>query len=215
MPSLLEEELALLRGVSDSGVTDTREGPAYNRLRWNISSDNLYQPLYVLSYGISEDNAGTIAEESPESRAEPQDIVDIAQKRFPQGHGDAYGHYLSALKVYYSLIRDDEFDWTVGSGATLIGAEPVGVDYFDERRFAQAAVGRARTGLAVASLTYRQDFAYGTPNRFARAERAGQHETEIAHPACLGYGLTGRPGRAKAPTFDWVVGNALLPATIR
>ena len=211
MPSLLEEELALLRGVSDSGVTDVREGPAYNRLRWNISGDNLYQPLYVLSYGISEDKADTIAEESPETRAEQRDIVDIAQRRFPQGHGDAYGHYLSALKVYYSLIRDDEFDWTVGSGATTIGAEAVGVDYFDERRFAQAAVGRARTGLAVASLTYRQDFAYGTPNRFARAERAGQHETEAALP--LAWGMADWASRSGQGAYlDWVVGNALLPA---
>ena len=51
MSSLLEEELALLRGISDAGVTDVREGPAYNRLRWNINKGR-YQPLYVLNYGF-------------------------------------------------------------------------------------------------------------------------------------------------------------------
>ena len=210
VPSLLEEELALLRGVSDSGVTDTREGPAYNRLRWNITSDNLYQPLYVLSYGISEDMAGTIAEESSETRAEQRDIADIAQKRFPQGHGDAYGQYLSALKVYYSLIRDDEFDWNVGSGSTLIGSEAVGVDYFDERRFAQAAVGRARTGLAAASLSHRRDFMHGTPNPFSRVERAGRHGGDSGIPLAWGMGdWASRSGQGAY--FDWVVGNALLP----
>ena len=212
MPSLLEEELALLRGASDSGVTDTREGPAYNRLRWNVTSDKLYQPLYVLSYGISEDKAGTIDEESPETRAEQRDIVDIAKKRFPQGHGDAYGYYLSALKVYYSLIRDDEFDWNAGSGVTLIGSEAVGVDYFDERRFAQAAVGRARTGLAVASLSHRRDFRHSTPNPLSRVERAGRHGGDSGIP--LAWGMRDWASRSgQGAYFDWVVGNALLPAT--
>ena len=113
--SLLEEELALLRGVNDSNV---HEPPVFNRLRWNLTGDNLIQPLYVLNYGITEDNIGTLSEDSPEVRAELRKITDIAKKRYPQGHGDAYGHYLSALKVFYDLVRDEEFDWTVGSSIT-------------------------------------------------------------------------------------------------
>ena len=136
--SLLEEELALLRGVNDSNV---HEPPVFNRLRWNLTGDNLIQPLYVLNYGISEDNIGTLSEDSPEVRAELRKITDIAKKRYPQGHGDAYGHYLSALKVFYDLVRDEEFDWTVGSSITAIGSDAVEVDYFDERRFAQRRSG--------------------------------------------------------------------------
>ena len=210
VPSLLQEELALLRGVSGAGVTDVHEGPAYNRLRWNITGDNQKQPFYVLHYGIAERNAGTLDEESPETRAEQRDIVDIAKKRFPQGHGDAYGHYLSALKVYYGLIRDDEFDWTAGSSATTIGGEAVDVDYVDERRFAQAAVGRARTGLAVTGLTHRRDFSHGTANRLSQ-KTAGGDGANVSIP--LAWGMSDWASRSGQGAYlDWVVGNALLPA---
>ena len=37
-------------------------------------------------------------------------VVDAedARRLFPQGHGDAYGHYLTALKGYYSLLLEHQ-----------------------------------------------------------------------------------------------------------
>ena len=205
--SLLEEELALLRGVNDSNV---HEPPVFNRLRWNLTGDNLIQPLYVLNYGISEDNIGTLGEDSPETRAELRKITDIAKKRFPQGHGDAYGHYLSALKVFYGLIRDEVFDWTVGSSVTAIGSDAVEVDYFDERRFAQAALGRARAGLLATQLTYRRDFRHEGPVPLRRVEAAEENDDPPAVP--LSWGISDWASRVGQGAYlDWVVGNALVP----
>ena len=205
--SLLDEELALLRGVNDSNV---HEPPVFNRLHWNLTGDNLIQPIYVLNYGISEDNVGTLGEDSPEARAEPRKITDIAKKRFPQGHGDAYGHYLSALKVFYGLFRDEEFDWTVGSSVTAIGSDAVEVDYFDERRFAQAALGRARAGLLATHLTYRKDFSHESPVPLRQVEVVEEGDGPPVIP--LSWGVSDWASRVGQGAYlDWVVGNALVP----
>ena len=117
------------------------------------------------------------------------------------------------MKVYYSLIRDNEFDWPVGSSATTIGSEAVGVDYFDERRFTQAAVGRARTGLAVTRLTYRRDYTHGLAKAFSRIETTGRNRNG-APPIRLAWGMSDWASRSGQGAYlDWVVGNALLPAT--
>ena len=85
------------------------------------------------------------------------DAVD-AQRMYPQGHGDAYGHYLSALKGYYKLILNKDFSWVPQSETVTILGVPVAVDYMDERKFAAAAVALARSGNQITDLTWRKDY---------------------------------------------------------
>ena len=98
--SLLSEELALLRGTDDVHVN-----PLYNRMIWNFTSGE-GELAYALSYGIT-DMAG-----DPDNPDEPDGIIDESDARvmYPQGHGDAWGHYLMAIKKYYDLLMDNEFD---------------------------------------------------------------------------------------------------------
>src|SRR5882757_9605392 len=77
---------------------------------------------------------------------------------FPQGHGDAYGHYLTALKGYYSLLMNSSFDWVPRIEAVSVLGQPVSVDYQDERKFATAAAAVARSGSQIFDLTWRKDF---------------------------------------------------------
>src|SRR5690606_33600276 len=76
--TLLHEELAMLRG------TDYGKGwPVENRLFWNfVKGDG--EPAYVTTYGIQDVNTDGLINE------------DDARMQYPQGHGDAWGHYLSA-----------------------------------------------------------------------------------------------------------------------
>ena len=57
-----------------------------------------------------------------------------ARKMFPQGHGDAYGHYLTALKGYYRLLMSKDFTWVPRTEAGNILGKPVQVDYAARRR---------------------------------------------------------------------------------
>ncbi|MBP5788589.1 MAG: hypothetical protein J6Y19_12345, partial [Kiritimatiellae bacterium] len=89
VPSLLDEELALLRGrTSATAFPRMTEAPLYNRLAWNLTKGITEgEPAYVANYGIRARDG----------------ILDVncAAVQYPQGHGDAWGHYLSALSGYY------------------------------------------------------------------------------------------------------------------
>ncbi|MFN8642674.1 MAG: hypothetical protein U0802_13855 [Candidatus Binatia bacterium] len=126
--SLLDEELALLRGRDDTAGAP----PVYNRLIWNFTGRD-GQVAYQQNYKITDqDNDGDIDEFD-------------ARKLFPQGHGDAWGHYLTALTGYYQLLRHPNFVWLPRSDSVLVAGSEVLVDFTDERRFAAAAA-RARAG---------------------------------------------------------------------
>ena len=102
MASLLEEELALLRGRDDFLVPGVTTRPVYNRMFWNYTRGiDSGEVIYALNYNIQENN---------DSGVDGVINADDARKMFPQGHGDAYGHYLTALKGYYSLLMDTDFD---------------------------------------------------------------------------------------------------------
>jgi len=80
---LLQEELALLRG------TDFRKSyPAYNRMFWNYVR-GLGEAAYNVNYNIYDENTDGFIDE------------DDARALYPQGHGDAWGHFLSALGLPY------------------------------------------------------------------------------------------------------------------
>ena len=74
--SLLEEELALLRGRDDTLLPSVRTFPFYNRLFWNFTRDITGgEVAYALNYNIrNEDNSidGNITEED-------------ARRLYPQG----------------------------------------------------------------------------------------------------------------------------------
>jgi hypothetical protein len=184
--SLLSEELALLRGVE----SDPYPQPLYNRLVWNFTSGD-GEVAYASNYVITDmDDDGDTDEYD-------------ARIMYPQGHGDAWGHYLMALKTYYQLLLHPHYGWVPQSEHVLVGGTPVEVDYFDERQFAKIAAAKARTGAEIVDLTYRQRFDEDPENQWQ-----GYKDIDSDR----GWGVAGWASRAgQGAYFDWVVANALLP----
>ena len=59
VPSLLEEELGLLRGRDDFLQPGVRTAPAYNRFYWNFTRGiDAGEVIYALNYNINEDQDG-------------------------------------------------------------------------------------------------------------------------------------------------------------
>jgi hypothetical protein len=142
--TVLEEELILLRGRDDSQAPGVNITPVYNRLVWNYTGGiNSGEALYALNYNITDKTANGVVDAGD------------AQRMYPQGHGDAYGHYLTALTGYYKLLQNPNFTWAPRIEAVTVLGQPVAVDYYDERKFADAGSSLARTAEQVLSLTYR------------------------------------------------------------
>jgi len=193
--SLMEEELDLLRGRDNSKLPSITTYPIYNRLIWNFTTAlDGGEVAYALNYNIRNQNGdvtGTI------SAAD-------AQALYPQGHGDAWGYYLSAIKSYYRLLRNPNFTWVPRIEAVLLGGVPVSVDFFDERKFAAAAAARAKAGAEIVNLTYRS---------FYVEDPAGQWQGYHDSNTNRAWGLAEWGSRAgQGAFFDWVAANALLPA---
>ncbi|MHC1768188.1 MAG: hypothetical protein AB9869_28605 [Verrucomicrobiia bacterium] len=187
--SLLDEELALLRGRDDTLLP-----PFYNRLIWNFTRDiNGGEVAYALNYNIRDQNGkvdGTINEED-------------AKRLYPQGHGDAWGHYLTAIKNYYRLLKNPHFTWVPQPETVLVGGVPVQVDFLDERKFAQAASARARAGAEIVNLTYRSHYVEDPKGQWQGYQDANTNRA---------WGLAEWGSRAgQGALLDWVVANALLP----
>jgi hypothetical protein len=200
--TLLEEELALMRGRDDFLLPGARFAPVYNRLVWNYTRGiDAGEVIYAINYNVQEKPDG-----------QPNGIIgaDDAARMFPQGHGDAYGHYLTALKNYYSLMMNPSFDWVPRIEAVLVLGQPVSVDYLDERKFASAAASVARAGKHTFDLTWRQDYKGGEGSgwqHFGRTRSNGQRGT-TRH-----WGMDHWATRTGTGAYlNWVVGNAILPA---
>ncbi|HEX9860476.1 MAG TPA: hypothetical protein VGB23_04680, partial [Nitrospirota bacterium] len=189
-PSLLDEELCLLRGRDDS-LSTTKAAPVYNRMVWNFT-DGDGEAAYVQNYNVSDgDGDGFINE------------LD-AKAGFPQGHGDAWGQYLNAMSFYYTLMNHPNFTWEPRVESVLVGGAPVPVDYEDERKFAELAAQKARTGADVVDLTYRKSYV---------DDPAGQWQGYKDTDTERAWGMDGWARRAgQGAYFDWVVANAILPA---
>jgi hypothetical protein len=148
IPTLIEEELALLSGRDDFLSPSVTTAPAYNRLYWNYTNGiNSGESIYAINYNIKEKAGAETANGSIDA--------DDAQHMFPQGHGDAYGHYLTALTGYYKLLTSDSFTWIPRSEGVDVLGQTVQVDYRDERKFAAAAASVTRTAARVLDLTAR------------------------------------------------------------
>ena len=214
MRNLLEEELALLRGrdlsweyaVLPSQTNEPASYPLYNRLAWNFTHDIMGgQVAYTLNYGISDlkgNNDGSLNAED-------------AEMLFPQGHGDAYGHYLSAVKGYYFLLRHPDFVWLPQVEGILAGTTEITISYFHEKRFAMAAAAKAKTAEMVAARTYREVYRHGEDDTWLFAEDEDffdQYGTEE-------YWIDRNWGTDEWATrghlgayYDWATANALLPS---
>jgi len=196
MSTLLDEELALLRGRDDSLNPPVAAYPIYNRLAWNFTADIVGgQPAYVLNYGISD------------LKGDQNGVLDVADAHslFPQGHGDAWGHYLSAVKCYYELLHHDYFSWFPQAEGILAGGETeITVSFLHEKKMAVAAAAKARVGAGIAERTYRQQYSAGS------AAPWHCHSDSNTNRA-WGVGEWGARAGMGA-YFDWLTCNAVLPA---
>lgn len=201
VPSLIEEELALLRGRDDFLSPGVTGAPSYNRLNWNyINGIDSGESIYALNYDIKE-KAGTATADGTLDAAD-------AQHMFPQGHGDAYGHYLTALTGYYKLLTSPSFTWTPRSESVDVLGQTVQVDYQDERKFAAAAANVARTGARILNVTarasYRDDPAVGWEHQ--RDGKTNPNTGITRH-----WGTDEWASRAgQGAYFNWVSANAML-----
>ncbi len=185
MPSLIDEELALLRGVDD-----TFARPVYNRLFWNFVKGQ-GEPAYALNYQIDDVTGDGFINEYD------------AMKRYPQGHGDAWGHYLTAVRTHYDLLRHPFFNWQSRSELYNLMDIVLQVDFLDERRFAQAASAKARTGSQITNLTYRANYT---------EDPDGQWQGYTDTYADRAWGVEDWARRAgQGALFDWMTVNAILP----
>lgn len=196
-PSVLEEELALLRG-RDASSTSVTVAPVYNRLYWNYTGGiNAGEVIYATNYNIRE-KAGSSGADG---------VVDAtdAARMFPQGHGDAYGHYLTGLTGYYRLLSNPKFTWQTRAEAITVLGQAVTVDYADERKLAGDAALVARSAERICNLTWRQ--------QYKDDASAGWAHFRDANPE-RAWGLDEWTSRAtQGAYYHWVTANALLPAT--
>ena len=206
--SLLEQDLDLLRGRDDSLLPGVTVAPVYNRLFWNYTQGiNAGEVLYLLNYDIVDENADGVVNAAD------------AQILYPQGHGDAYGHYLTALTGYYSLLMNPNFDWVPSSEAVLVLGQPVSVNYQNERKFAAAAAAVANAGQQIFDLTWRQDYQPGGTGGGWDYMSASQVNTQRSYTnggvtkyVTRYWGMDHWASRVEQGAYlNWVVGNAILP----
>ena len=191
VPTLLDEELALLRGRTGASAPVTTVAPYYNRLVWNFTKGiTAGEVAYAVNYNISGEQKTVLSEEQ---------AADI----YPQGHGDAYGHYLSALKGWYRLIRNPSFSWPVAQGEMVVADSTVNVDYYEEAKFSEAAAKLARTAADAMDLTARKSCRDTGGN-------VGSGYLDEDASRGFGYGEWAVRGGYGA-LVNWVTANTLLP----
>ncbi|MDH4444897.1 MAG: hypothetical protein QE267_07190 [Akkermansiaceae bacterium] len=194
--SSLDEEMALLRGRDNSVSPGVITKPFYNRLVWNYTRGiNSGEAIYASNYNIKEKVGSSTA----------NGVIDAAdaQRMFPQGHGDAYGHYLTALTGYYRLLWNDKFTWKPSAEAVTVLGVPVTVDFQDERKFAAAAAHLASTAEQICALTYRQNY--------KDDPKAGWSQFQDKDTT-RGWALDEQVSRStQGAFFNWTMANALVP----
>lgn len=186
MSTLMEEELGLLRGVDDYFAK-----PVYNRLFWNFTKGE-GEAAYAMNYAMSDVNKNGFIDE------------DDAMILYPQGHGDAWGHYLTALRNQYDLLKHENFNWVSRSEFYNLQDIVMKVDFLDERKFAQTAAAKAKVGAEIVNLTYRGKYV---------EDPTAQWQGYTDSNKDRGWGVQEWARRAgQGAYFDWVTANALLPA---
>jgi hypothetical protein len=206
-PTLLAQNLALLRGRDDSLSPGVDLAPVYNHLYWNYTYGiDAGEVIYALNYNITDLNGDGVVNAAD------------AAIMYPQGHGDAYGHYLTAIMNYYELLMNPNFSWVPEAQTVLVLGAAVTVNYQDEQKFAATAAALARTGRQIFDLEWRQDYQPGTAggwNYFA-TNFVGQYQyynnNNVLTNVTRYWGMDHWASRAGEGTLiNWVVGNAILP----
>lgn len=201
-PTLLEEELALLRGRESGLNPQVADYPVFNRLPWNFTADIVGgQPAYVLNYGIADVNTNGFLD------------VGDAYSLYPQGHGDAYGYYLSALKSYYQLLHETYFSWMPQAEGILAGTAQVGdvpgydlnitVSFLHEKKIAVAAAAKAKAAVGILERTYQKGYTGDEAQPWTCQQDSNTNRA-------WGVGEWGARAGMGA-YFDWLTDNALLP----
>ena len=200
--TVMEEELALLRGRDDFLSPSVTVAPAYNRMYWNYTRGiNSGEALYAANYNVREKTGSPTADGKI-------DAAD-AQRMFPQAHGDAYGHYLTALKGYTRLLQNSNFTWTPRSEAVTVLGQAVQIDYFDERKFAAAALNLAHTAQQIIALTHRQIYKDDAAAGWGHFRDA---KTNASTGITRHWGLDEWTARStQSAYYNWVIGNSILP----
>ena len=199
--SLLEEELILLRGRDDFLSPGVEISPVYNRAFWNYTRGiDDGELVYSLNYNIREKHG-----EDADGVIDAED----ARRMFPQGHGDTYGHYLTAIKNYYRLLGDANFTWAPRVEAVLVLGKAVQVDFLDERKFASAASAAARTAQQILELVHRQVYTEDLNAGWSHL-RDARFNSQTGRTRRWGADSWASRGTQGA-FYNWVVGNALLP----
>jgi len=190
LDSMLEEELTLLRGRDDSAA-GVGASPVYNRLYWNFTLGE-GEVAYQQNYNISDMNKDGFIDEKD------------ARLLYPQGHGDAWGHYLTALGEQYALLRHPFFTWVPRTELVSVAGTAIKVDYLDERKFAISAAAKAKVGAEIVDLTYRLNYV---------DDPSGQWQGYKDTNPDRAWGVTEWARRAGTGAyFDWLVGNTILPS---
>ena len=152
---LLDEELALLRGRELPGSTTDWVNEA---VYYPEFSGPGAQKRPVAVYNRLPPNAGSGSSTAYRSNYAVADNFEAAG-RFPQGQGDAYGHYLTSLKAAIGLLRDGPdavpsqfFDLVAGT----LESDETALD--SVRGLAEAGAARARSALQVTDLLFRRDY---------------------------------------------------------
>ena len=183
--SLIHEELALLRG------TDFGKGfPVQNRLFWNFIKGQ-GEAAYATNYIIKDVNLDGFINESD------------AKIQYPQGHGDGWGHYLSAQKSQFDLLQHPLFEWEARKELYNLLDIVIEADYLDEIKFARSAVAKAKAGAEIVDLTYRERYI---------EDPDGQWQGYTDSDPARAWGVSGWGTRAgQGALFDFYVANGLLP----
>jgi len=170
-PSLIEEELALLRGRDLIDLCAPGD-PDCLSIQWDDAVD---YPAYTdgkntvraAIYNRLAPNADGPTSIAYQSNYNVSSNYDAAATGYPQGQGDAYGYYLTAIKSYLAAFRgaqgnpdrpgDDDF------AAVLIddlqNSNPPFGPVLD---MVSAMAARARTVLRIVDLTFRRDYREST-----------------------------------------------------
>lgn len=201
VPNLLEEELTLLRGRDDFFAPGVSTAPVYNRLFWNYTRGiDAGEVFYALNYNIREKT-----DDNADGKIDAADAL----RQYPQGHGDAYGHYLTSLKNYYRLLSDEQFTWTPRIEAVNILGKPVTVDYVDERKFTRSAAALADATAQIINLEHRRIY-HESPESGWSNLRDERENTSTG--VTRRWGLEEWASRGGQSTYiNWAVANAILP----
>ena len=207
--TLMDEELGLLRGRDDLLPPKNRTAPVYNRLYWNYTRGiDSGEAVYALNYNIKDVAWDYTIKANNATNAVNDGVISAADAAtlYPQGHGDAYGHYLTALTGYYQLLSNPNYSWAPHTEAVTILGQPVLVGYLHERKFAGAAAALARTASQILDLTYRKAFTSSTNAGWGNL-RDAQEATKGRNWGVDDWACRGGQGAY----FSWVTANSLLP----